>query len=351
MRSFKTSAPRFLIVKMSSLGDILLSLNVAQYLKTRYPKAHLTWALEERMQHLVESSPYVDEVIALSTKSLKEQPWKILQTIKTIATKVRRQSYDVVVDLQGNCKSGLVTLLAKSSCKIGWGRKSVAEWPNLLVTHHKIKARKELVRSEQYLAFVKDYLQDEEVLVLKQHLLKDSSYPHKLSESSLKIMVCLGSRWPNKQLSEETWSAFLKTIDAKYHPSWVFIWGSSLEQVAASKLATLCGNAQVIGGLPFATWQGLMQQMSVVISVDSSALHLAGLSCIPTFSVYGPSASRLYKPSGDQHAVYQGSCPYGEVFTTRCSKLRTCPTGACIKDIAPGSLIEKFERFLATLDG
>ena len=344
-----SSSPRFLIVKMSSLGDVLLSLNTAQYLKQRDPTCHITWVIEERMKELASSSPYIDEVIAFDTRVVKKG-WRCARKLcREMIAMLRTRKYDVVFDLQGNCKSGLITLLSRSSHKIGWGRHSVAEWPNLLVTRRKIEANKDLVRAEQYLAFIKEYFQDRSSLQLDQHLFKPSSVEEVVLHHPLKIMVCPGSRWPNKQLSIKTWELYLRSIEQRYHPLWVFVWGSSSEKRLADELSALCKEAKVIGGLSFPSWQQWMRQMHVVISVDSCALHLAGLSHVPTFGIHGPSSSALYSPCSSRHRAYQGICPYKQTFTTRCSKLRTCLTGACIKDIAAETLIKEFTAFLHTL--
>jgi len=92
-------------------------------------------------------------------------------------------------------------------------------------------------------------------------------------------------------------------------------------------------------------WQALMFMIDCVIAVDSCALHLAALANIPTFSIYGPSSSKVYKPIGDKHHAYQGQCPYGEEFIKRCKRLRSCPTGACMKEISVLSLITSFKTF------
>lgn len=334
---------------MSALGDILLSLNVARYLKKRFPGAIVDWVVEKRFQELVESSPYIDKVFSLDTKLLKTNYFEFFSALSLCRIDLNKTYYDAIFDLQGNCKSALITLLAKGIDKVGLGRRSVAEWPNLLVTSRHIEMKDGLSRAEQYLAFVQEYYADDSKLELGAHMFKKTNQEIDLGTAPIKIMVCPGSNWSNKQLSEETWIAFLQKIDALYHPMFVFIWGNAKEQEFAQKLERFFPHSVVTGALSWALWQALMMNMNCVISVDSCALHLAALAQVPTFSIYGPSSSHLYKPSGDQHVAYQGSCPYGETFIKRCRLLRTCKTAPCTKKVLADHLFISFNKFFQNI--
>lgn len=349
MNSSKPVQPRFLIIKMSALGDIILSLNVARYLKQKIPGCRVEWVVEERFQELVRSSPYVDEVLPFDTKLLKKSWIKFLSALFLLKKSFLQRPYTAVFDLQGNCKSALMTLLSQSQDKVGWGRKSVAEWPNLLVTRTRIKAASNLCRGEQYLAFIYDYFRDRSTRDLSAHMLKKAHQDIALGSALNKIMICPGSNWKSKQLSEETWIEFLSQIENRYHPLFVLIGGSPQEQAFAHRLASHVPHAMVLGALPWTLWQSLMLKMNCVISVDSCALHLAGLAGVPTFSIYGPSSPEVYKPAGSQHVAYQGACPYGETFTKRCRLLRTCKTAACMKKISLDDLMKSFEGFASNL--
>ena len=205
MRFFKMFKKKFLIVKMSAIGDILHTLNVAQYLKKKFSDVLVVWVTEKRFEGLVGASPYVDEVIAIDMKALKWRPLKLFFSLHSFRKLLRKHTYDVVFDLQGNCKSALMTLLAKALDKVGF--KSVSEWPNLLVTKTKLDIDVTLQIEEQYISLVKNYYQDTKEIQLAPHILKErEKLPEEfLMENSFKkIMVCPGSHWINKQLSEET---------------------------------------------------------------------------------------------------------------------------------------------------
>jgi heptosyltransferase-1 len=282
--------------------------------------------------------------VTIDIKGLKKTPWKLLLETYIFIKKLRTYRYDVLWDLQGNCKSALVTYFAWALHKVGFGRRSVAEWPNLIATNITYEVCQTLPISMQYLSLLKSYYQDfqEEVFVPHRLTMPAETIPMSLPSKN-KIMVCPGSNWANKQLSEETLLEFLQLLKKKYSPFFVLIWGSDKEKVFINQLASrLSEDVLVVGALDLAVWQNLMCRMDCVLSVDSCSLHLAALVNVPTFSVFGPSSCAVYKPFGDKHSAYAAQCPYGKVFVKRCPQLRTCVTGACMKEITAEALMEHF---------
>ena len=110
------SRKKILIIKLSSLGDVVHTLPVSRTLRQEYPKAYIAWIIEERYQELLYKNPDIDEVIPIRTKAWRKN-WnrktfsEILQTIKSI----RSRKFDVVFDFHGLIKSGLITFTSKTS--------------------------------------------------------------------------------------------------------------------------------------------------------------------------------------------------------------------------------------------
>ncbi len=106
-------------------------------------------------------------------------------------------------------------------------------------------------------------------------------------------------------------------------------------------LASSLKSAEVLPLLSLSLLQNWMRSMDLVIAMDSLPLHLAAEANVPTFSVFGPSFAAKYSPMGSKHVSIQGVCPYGQVFAKRCSILRTCKTGACMKNITAEQLFSE----------
>lgn len=134
---------RSLVVKMSALGDIIQAFSVLGHLKSLGP---VDWVVEAKFADLVRAHPLVDRVIPFNTK--KPSSWDI----KTL----RKERYDTVYDLQGNCKSGLFTLLARGKKKIGFTLAHNAEWPNRLALSRGVPIHPGRPIREQYRTIVGD---------------------------------------------------------------------------------------------------------------------------------------------------------------------------------------------------
>lgn len=337
-----------LIVKTSSLGDIVQTFTVLDDLKTRFPNVAIDWAVEALFYPIVAAHPLVRRAIPLDIKGRKNL-WKGLKDL-------RREKYDLAFDFQGNCKSGVITYLSRAEVKVGYGMKSVREWPNVLGTHLRFNVSKEKNIRYFYLGLVESYFNslaasekggvrfqiNEQETARVAEILKPAA-------QTMKLMVCPGSRWVNKQMRPETLAAFLKKIEENFDVTFFLIWGDEMEKALCHQISSLLKRACIVDKLPIPTWQNLMSQVDLVIAVDSSALHLCGTTSTPSFSIFGPTSSHVFKPLGERHFAIQGACPYGRSFEKICPVLRTCPTGACMKELKVEELFAAFQNQCAFL--
>lgn len=335
---------RILIVKTSSLGDIIQAFCVLKDLHRRFPTAQIDWAVEAPFSPIVAAHPRIDRAIPLHIKENRSF-WKDLKAL-------RERKYDLIFDLQGNCKSGLITWLARGKLKVGYSFRSVREWPNILATHLRFTVSREQNIRLYYLGLLEKTFQtvsdlDVEGVVFKVEPREQEKIAAILNQlpPSYKVMVCPGSKWVNKQLHPETLLSFLQKIEEAKSASFLLIWGDAEEKALCEQLKTHLRHSIVVDKLPLPTWQNLMAQVDLVLAVDSSALHLCGTTATPSFSIFGPTSPHVFKPIGPQHIAFQGTCPYGRTFVKQCPLLRSCPTGACIRHLSAADL---FTHFLQT---
>lgn len=348
---------KFLIVKTSALGDILHTFPVIQFLRHRFPDAQIDWVVEESGIDLVCAHPHITHSLTIATKKwrknlLHKATWK---GIFDFCKKLRTEKYDCVFDLQGNIKSGLITFITRGKHKVGFARKSVPEWPNLFFTSYRYNPpAKQNIRSD-YLSIVKQFFKDHSPETIPTQIPLSISVEQKqkiqkilvnpILKNKKKIMVCPGSAWTNKQLTEETLENFLLGIRAHFPSSFLFVWGSEQEKEGAQRLQQkMSDNSIIIERLPLPVLQNLMSEMDLVIAMDSLPLHLAGTTKTTTYSFFGASSAQKYCPQGVQHHSLQESCPYGRTFEKRCPVLRTCPTGLCIRGLSAENVLKDFFR-------
>lgn len=356
MLSLDSVAYNILIVKMSALGDIIQSLSVADYLKKKFPNSKISWVVDTRFKDLIESVPSVDRVLSISIKDSKKNFLSFFLEMLKFKKSLKKQKFDMALDLQGNSKSAFVLSFIRAKQKFGFSKSCVSEWPNLLATNVKVEVELDRQISSQYLTFVKRAFSDKGEYAPCAVIL-DAQSPESLQNfcaiqkkaGRRLLMICPGSNWENKRLADGTLIELLKRVQAKFNLAFIFIYGSKKEKIYAENLFAQFDYAAFIGSLKISQWQALMLEMDLVFAVDSSALHLASLANIPTFSVFGPSSLSVYKPQGEIHKGVQGSCPYNQVFVKHCPLLRSCKTGACIKELKVHELEKSFSEFFTSL--
>src|ERR1700733_1232959 len=314
---------KFLIVKISSLGDIIHTFPVVGYLKQKFPESQIDWIVEESFADIVESHPDISHVYHVNTKQ-----WRYGKNLKAFGEfrkSLKGVFYDVLFDFQGNMKSGLFTYLARTKNKVGFGWKSVSEWPNLLFTNRKITPPLGFNIRHDYLYLVQSFLKDQHSQYEDRGVLLKITEKQKkhiediLSRPSLVqkpwVMVCPGSAWPNKRMSAQALTTTLQNLHQQYCCSFLFVWGIEEEKRVSEKLHQQFNDCSlVVERLTIPVLQNLMDNMHLVIAMDSLPLHLAGTTCAPTFGIFGASSAKKYQPLGFNHSSYQGTCPYNLVL-------------------------------------
>jgi heptosyltransferase I len=349
-----------LIVKTSAIGDVIQTFPVLEYLRTQFPEARIDWVVEEKIAPLLKSHPLLDRVITMNSKVWRKVLFskRAQEEFRAFAKQLREVSYDLLFDLQGNGKSAIVTASARACTKVGFGFGTVREKWNLLATNKRLNPSSATNIRQKYLGLVQGFFADivpfsgqgvRLVLSEPENKRLADIVQELPSTSGPRLMVCFGSKWANKRLSEETLLSFLEKIKAASDPSYLFIFGDEEEKQLAERLSShFTGRSLALGQLSLPLWQALMWEVDGVIAVDSAALHLCGTTQTPSFSIFGPTSSSFYKPLEERHAAFQGACPYDKVFASRCPILRTCSTGACIRHLQAEPLFEAYERWEAS---
>lgn len=343
---------KVLIVKSSALGDIVHAFPAVGFIKEQFPDSQIDWVVEKPFAALVASHPSINSTIAIDTKIWRKGFFnsKVRNEILQSWQSIRQEHYDVIFDLQANMKSGMITALARGNAKVGYTLSGVSEWPNVFCTNQRILVPKGISVRDDYLFLVQSYFDaikpfhTPAVLKLtpdEQCQLTSQLIDLKAIRMPL-VMVCHGSNWKNKQLPLEILSDFLVYLQNHLNCYFLFTWGSPSEKIEAVFLQKQFEHSVVLEKVNLSVLQHLMAEMKLVVAMDSLPLHLAATTSVPTFSIFGASLAARYAPTGVQNRAFQGVCPYGRKFATRCPILRSCKTGACIRSLSGKQLFEAF---------
>src|SRR5262245_18179727 len=107
------------LIKPSALGDIVHSLPVLHALRVRFPSAHITWVVNRAYAPLLDGHPDLDEVLPFDRGALRRGFASALSTALHFANELRRRRFDLVIDLQGLLRTGLMTAATGARRRVG----------------------------------------------------------------------------------------------------------------------------------------------------------------------------------------------------------------------------------------
>lgn len=111
-----------LIIKMSSLGDVIHTLPFAGALRQRFPKARISWLVHPQFGAFIPGPPIIDEVLYFDKAAFNKMDFKgKWRTLKNLRHTLREKHFDLVIDMQGLFKSAVMSLLTGSATRIGYG--------------------------------------------------------------------------------------------------------------------------------------------------------------------------------------------------------------------------------------
>ena len=299
-------APRILVVKLSSLGDVVHLAPAVTDLRERRPGARIAWAVEGPYADLVRLHPGVDEVIPVGLRALRARPWSpgAWRALRASRRALRAQAWDYVVDAQGLLKSACVARWSRSTL-FGLDRRSARERIAARFYDVKVAVRRDMHAVERNRALFGEIFGYAPDSPARYGLAAPAAPPPWAPAGRYAVLLHAASR-RDKRWPEDRWIALARLLaDDGY--AVVFPGGTPAEREAAARLAKSAGPAAVAAppmALPEAA--ALLAHASGVVGVDTGLTHLAVALGAPTVGVYCATSPRLTGLHGGELAVNLG---------------------------------------------
>lgn len=286
-------ALNILIVRVSSLGDVVHNMPMVADILRRYPDANIDWVVEEAYTSLVRLNPGVRNVIPFALrrwrKSLLAKATR--EEMRAFYRSLRSESYDVVFDTQGLLKTGLImgmAHLAPGGRRVGLanGTKGSGYEPVSRIFHTSSVPvglhTHAVLRGRLVAAAALDYaIETPADFNLRA---PDASQAAWLPARPYAVFFH-GTARAEKRWNDAHWVKLSHTLDARGLQV-LLPWGSEVEQRAAQQLAAQMPNAQVLPKLSMMEAVILAQQATLVVGVDTGLTHIAAAYERPTVELY-----------------------------------------------------------------
>ena len=319
---------RIAVLRLSSLGDVILTLPVVRALGAAFPKAHLSYWTKEEYAGVVRYEPAIHHVRSLEREARK------LEDLVSMSAEL--EDCDLVVDLHGSLRTRLLcmrqkaTVLRAPSARLQRARWVHARWTRPAPTPHALERYAAALRPIGVEApGVPAVTAGADAEAWAEAWLGD------WARGTRPVALCPGARHFTKRWPESRWIGLDAELAALGRPRLVL----SLESERLA-LGTL---ARAIDGVPGARWvteplprlAALLSRCAAAITGDTGLMHLAAARGLPVVAMFGSTAPGLgFAPSGAGHEVL---CRHEPCQPCTIHGRERCPRGhfRCMEGITP----------------
>lgn len=310
---------RVLIVKLSSLGDLVHALPTIHRLKVGLP-ATITWVVNAVYAPLLRYAVDVDEVIPFDRQRPVRGLWGVVREL-------RRRDFDLVIDLTGLFKSALISRLARGRLCLGPSHARELSW----LFYQRQVGSNELDRHA-----VERYLDVVGALEVKDG---DRVFPLTFPSSSLAVdgtrsvvVLIPSARWPTKLWPAASFADVAGRL--RQDGIQVVMVGGELP-TAEDPLAKVEGVVDLRGRTSLAELGGILQRADLVIANDTGPMHVAAALGRRVIALMGPTDPRRTGPYGTGHQVLSTYPSCSPCFSKVCRN----PAGqVCLQDMRPAEV-------------
>lgn len=342
-----STAKKILIVRLSAIGDIVMAAPVARALKAANAETEIHWLAESACLSLIQNDPCITKTLVWPRKQWttlwKEKRYTTLyKTIKAFKHNLQAEQYDLVIDLQGLLKSGLLSYLSGAKTKIGLGSREGSQWfMDKIIS--RTQGNQDLIGSEyrtiiETLAPGADY-----TLALASSSEANVSANNKLAELNLQrpfIALCPFTTRPQKHWINTHWRSVIKTLSTSKQYD-VLILGGPDDSAKAKALSAGLNTYNLAGKTSLQEAGLIIAKAAAVIGVDTGLTHMGHAANIPTVAIFGSTRPYLDAEKPGSHIIYQ------DRHCSPCKRQPSC-NGAfdCMHEITPEKVLTELDTAL-----
>lgn len=337
---------KVLIVKTSSLGDVIHSLPALTDALRAYPDLEVDWLVEKNCSEPLRWHGGVKRIIEMEFRKWRKMPWQAWRQKQwqKLHRELRRNHYDVIIDAQGLFKSAAMAFLAKGrrhGLAMGSSRDPVAPW--LYHQRHEISWQAhaiERVRALFAKALNYPMPQNEADYGLQAFFNSHLS----LSNPSKYIVFLHGTTWVTKLWPVTQWQALGQKLTAMGYEIHI-PFGNESEKVRAEEIARVC-DGQVLPPLTLKEIALELINAHAVIAVDTGLGHLTAALSVPTISLYGATDPNKTGTRGhnQQHLSVHYDC--APCLLQQCRWVDASQTPPCYESLMADRVLQSLQVLL-----
>jgi heptosyltransferase I len=283
--------PRFLVVRLGSLGDIIHTFPAVAALRESFPAAHMVWLTHPRWAFLVQSSRLASEVWTIETRSML--------SLRETVRRLRQSSWTAAIDYQGLWKSAMLPFFGGASRRIGFSSATIREFGVPLLYTEGVKTCKaHIVEQNGDLSLRAGARRGTAPVSLQTPQEDQVALCSYLRAQSLDRYIVLspGGGWRSKCWPAERFGALCRRLRESLDLRCVVNAGPGDDDLAAALLRASGDAAPFVHRGKLGELMALLQGAACIVGGDTGPLHLAAALGTPTVALFGPTDPARNRP-------------------------------------------------------
>jgi len=305
----RSTLKNILIIKPSSLGDIVLTLPALSALRKSFPDANISWLIRPEFAPLLDNHPHLDNIIYFDRKFLGKAWYnpRAFVALLSLIHQLRRSRFDLVIDLQGLFRTAILAWL--SGCKKRFGMTTAREFAHIFYTY-------KLAQDQSCIHLVDYYLKIAQAagasdlsaeFILNIDRTAADSVHRLLAEKKIKpdnyAVLVPGSAHSDKCWPVERFAALAEKISSRFGFS-IVATGAKAEKSMVENLRRKTATTANLAGLTnLRELTALIKSARVVVSNDTGPGHIAAALGVPVVMIFGPTNPARVAPYGRSSCV------------------------------------------------
>lgn len=333
---------RVLIIKTSSMGDIIHTLPALTDASSAIPGIRFDWLVEDAFADIPSWHPAVDRIIPVSLRKWRKGIFSSdsLKGWKALRKQLQETEYDLILDAQGLVKSAFLSFFAKG-LRAGLNFKSARESLASFAYQKKVEVnfyQHAIVRMRSLFSLALDYPLPQ---TPPDFNLQRQAFSHSTSEENYLVFL-FGTTWTSKQWPEHYWSELANLAgQAGYRCK---ISGYSADEIEQAN--RIAGRSPFVDSLPRMNISGmteLLAKAKAVVAVDTGFAHLSAALDIPTVSIYGATNPGYTGALGPAAIQLAADFPCSPCLARSCSYHKA---SACYETVNPARVWSSVRNFI-----
>ena len=328
----KNRIKKILCIKPRGIGDIVLSTIIIDNLIAHYKDVQIDYLTEHFAKSSVANNPHVSKVLSMDKT---EFPLKV-------ALRIRKEKYDMILDLWSNPRSAQITFLSGVKYRVGYAYRGRKYAYNILATsgrgdYHSAEHNLEILKPLEIPVISKKihyYISNEDEKFGRDFI------ENNFSEDSNVIGIIPAGGWPSKRCDASKWVEICKSIQEKYKAKFLILWGPGDEEDANYIKDNLAEKAVLAPKTKLTAMTGLIKNCDLIIANDSGPMHISAALGKPTLGIFGPTNPK-------NHGPYSPISDYvikDDLFCIICNKLECPYNHECMLHLENEKVLEKLEK-------